>query len=142
MVAFLLLMQPDVGQVLVILAVWFSQWFLAGLPMIWVATSVGIGIVGLIAAYFVFPHVASRIDRFIDPRSGDNYQVDRAMEAFLNGGLWGRGPGEGTVKSYLPDAHADFILAVAGEEFGLVLCFVIVGYVVKQMLLSFFIFGK
>ena len=126
-VAFLLLMQPDVGQVLVILAVWFSQWFLAGLPMIWVATSVGIGIVGLIAAYFVFPHVASRIDRFIDPRSGDNYQVDRAMEAFLNGGLWGRGPGEGTVKSYLPDAHADFILAVAGEEFGLVLCFVIVG---------------
>jgi len=127
LVVVLLLMQPDVGQALVVSAVWFIQWFLAGLPMIWVAVAVGMGIAGLTVAYFVFPHVASRIDRFIDPGSGDSYQVDRAMEAFMNGGLWGRGPGEGTVKGYLPDAHTDFIFAVAGEEFGLVLCLVIVG---------------
>ena len=80
----------------------------------------------MIIAYFVFPHVASRIDRFLDPASGDNYQVDRAMEAFLNGGLFGRGPGEGMAKAYLPDAHSDFILAVAGEEFGLLACLVLV----------------
>ena len=126
LVAALLLLQPDVGQALVVSAVWFSQWFLAGLPMIWVAVACAVGIAGLTAAYFIFPHVASRIDRFIDPAAGDNYQTDKAMEAFMNGGLWGRGPGEGTVKTNLPDAHADFILAVVGEEFGLIVCLVIV----------------
>jgi cell division protein FtsW len=84
------------------------------------------GSVGLLGAYFTFPHVASRIDRFLDPASGDSYQVERGLEAFANGGLWGRGPGEGTVKSLIPDAHADFIFAVAGEEFGLVTCLIIV----------------
>ena len=102
LVAGLLLLQPDVGQALVVSAVWFSQWFLAGLPMIWVAVTIGMGIAGLTTAYFIFPHVASRIDRFIDPASGDSYQVDRAMEAFMNGGMWGRGPGEGTVKRTCP----------------------------------------
>ncbi len=126
LVAGLLLLQPDVGQALVVSAVWFSQWFLAGLPMIWVAVACAVGVAGLTAAYFIFPHVASRIDRFIDPAAGDNYQTDKAMEAFMNGGLWGRGPGEGTVKANLPDAHADFILAVAGEEFGLIVCLIIV----------------
>ena len=67
-----------------------------------------------------------RIDRFLDPASGDSYQVDRSIEAFMNGGLWGRGPGEGTVKEFLPDAHADFVFAVAGEEFGLIACLLIV----------------
>ncbi len=135
LVAGLLLLQPDVGQALVVSAVWFAQWFLAGLSMIWVAVAFGCGIAGLTIAYFVFPHVASRIDRFIDPSSGDSYQVDRAMEAFMNGGLLGRGPGEGTAKMNLPDAHADFILAVAGEEFGLLLCLLIValfGFVVLR----------
>ena len=126
LVVTLLLLQPDVGQTLVLLSVWFSQWFLAGLPMIWVAVVCGLGIAGMTAAYFIFPHVASRIDRFIDPASGDSYQVDRAMEAFMNGGLWGRGPGEGIAKGTIPDAHADFIMAVAAEEFGLILCLLIV----------------
>src|SRR5258708_11430828 len=72
------------------------------------------------------PHVRGRIDRFLDPSVGDSYQVNRSMEAFANGGLWGRGPGEGTVKDVLPDAHADFVFAVAGEEFGVVACLAIV----------------
>lgn len=122
----LLIAQPDIGQSGLIAIVWFGQWFLAGLPMIWGAALGAVGVAGLISSYFIFPHVTSRIDRFLDPAVGDNYQIDRAFEAFTNGGLWGRGPGEGTVKALLPGAHADFIFAVVGEEFGLLACMVIV----------------
>ena len=122
----LLLMQPDVGQALVLSAIAFTQFFLAGLPMLLVVVMVLVGVFGMVGAYYTFPHVASRIDRFLDPEAGDRYQVDRAMEAFQSGGLFGRGPGEGVVKHYLPDAHADFIFAVAGEEFGLLVCLVLV----------------
>src|SRR5690606_18840259 len=111
----------------VVTVTWFAQFFLAGLPIIWVAVLGLLGIAGLIGAYFAFPHVAERIDGFLDPSSGDSYQVDRSLEAFTNGGLYGRGPGEGTVKQFLPDAHADFIFAVAGEELGLFACLLIVG---------------
>lgn len=126
MVLTLLLLQPDVGQAAVLSAIWFAQFFLAGMPMLAVIVMAALGAAGMVAAYFVFPHVQSRIDRFLDPASGDSYQVDRAMEAFSNGGLLGRGPGEGTVKNVLPDGHADFIFAVAGEEFGMIACLVIV----------------
>ncbi|MGE4218405.1 MAG: putative lipid II flippase FtsW [Alphaproteobacteria bacterium] len=122
----LLLAQPDIGQAFVISSVWFTQFFLAGLSMVWVMAIGLLGIAGLTGAYFVFPHVASRIDRFIDPSSGDSYQVDRALQAFAGGGIFGRGPGEGAAKLHLPDAHADFILAVAGEEFGMIACLLIV----------------
>lgn len=118
----LLLAQPDVGQTAVVIAVWFSQLFLTGLSMVWIAIVISLGIGGLITAYFVFPHVASRIDSFLNPQAGDSYQVDRAIEAFMNGGMFGTGPGAGTVKAYLPDAHADFVFAVMGEEFGLIAC--------------------
>jgi len=122
----LLIKQPDLGMAAVVSAVWFTQFFLAGLRLVWVALGMATGIAGLVGAYFALPHVASRIDRFLDPASGDSYQVDRSMDAFMNGGWWGRGPGEGTVKEYLPDAHADFVFAVAGEELGLVTCLIIV----------------
>ncbi len=121
----LLLMQPDLGMSIVVAAVWAAQLFVVGLPM-WIA---GAGVVGgagaLVGAYFVFNHVRSRFDRFLDPSSGDNYQVNTALEAFQNGSLFGRGPGEGTVKAQLPDAHTDFIMAVCGEEFGLIVCVII-----------------
>lgn len=126
LVVALLLAQPDLGQAVVVTAIWFSQWFLAGLSVALVLGLVLLGVISLIGAYFTFPHVASRIDRFIDPKTGDTYQVDKAMEAFTNGGLFGTGPGEGLVKTRLPDAHADFIFAVAGEEFGLIACLVLV----------------
>ena len=126
MTAALLLSQPDLGMTVVVSAIWFGQFFLAGLPMILVVGFIAIGVFGLIGAYFLFPHVSSRIDRFLDPSAGDSYQVDRSLEAFMNGGLIGTGPGEGTVKAYLPDAHADFIFAVAGEEFGGIACLVII----------------
>ncbi len=121
----LLLLQPDVGQAIVVSAVWGVQFFLAGLPLIWVAALALLGASALLGAYVSLPHVALRIDSFLDPRVGDRYQVDRSIEAFANGGLFGRGPGEGTVKANLPDAHADFVFAVAGEELGLFACLVI-----------------
>ncbi|SLN37300.1 putative lipid II flippase FtsW [Oceanibacterium hippocampi] len=122
----LLLLQPDVGMALVISVVWFGQFFIAGLPLIWV---VGLAIMGIglaVGAYAFYPHVTSRVDRFLDPTGGDNYQIDRAMEAFHAGGLFGRGPGEGAVKAVLPDAHTDFIFAVVAEEYGLFICLLVV----------------
>ncbi|MDX1401233.1 MAG: putative lipid II flippase FtsW [Kiloniellales bacterium] len=123
----MLLLQPDVGQSFLLTAIWGAEFFLAGLPLIWVAGLVVTPIVGLIIAYLTLPHVTRRIDSFLDPNAGDQYQITRSIEAFANGGLLGRGPGEGTVKAQLPDAHSDFIFAVAGEEFGLVICLLIVG---------------
>ncbi|MCZ6453606.1 MAG: putative peptidoglycan glycosyltransferase FtsW [Alphaproteobacteria bacterium] len=118
--------QPDMGQTAVIGAVWMTQFFLAGLPMWLVVGLIVLGLAGLAGSYMTMSHVASRIDRFIDPATGDTYQIERSIEAFSNGGLFGQGPGEGTVKNVLPDAHADFVFAVAGEELGLILTLVIV----------------
>jgi cell division protein FtsW len=127
MVFGLLLMQPDLGMAFVVSAVWFTQFCMAGLSLAWVGLFALLGMVALIGAYLFFPHVASRVDRFLDPASGDSYQIDRALEAFMNGGLFGRGPGEGTVKRFIPDAHSDFVFAVVGEEFGLIACLAILG---------------
>ena len=118
--------QPDLGQTAVIGAVWMSQLFLAGLPMVLVVGLIVLGLAGLAGSYMTLTHVASRINRFIDPATGDTYQIDRSLMAFSNGGFFGQGPGEGTVKNSLPDAHADFVFAVAGEELGFILTLVIV----------------
>jgi cell division protein FtsW len=122
---FVLLKQPDLGMTAVITATWFAQFFVAGLPFFWVILFAGLGVGGLFGAYFMFHHVRERVDQFLKG-TGDSYQIDRALEAFQNGGLTGRGPGEGSVKMVLPDAHSDFIFAVAGEEFGLVVCLLLV----------------
>lgn len=118
----LLVAQPDFGQTLLILSVWGALFFMAGMRMIWVGGLVGAAAVGLAGAYFAFTHVARRIKRFLDPASGDTFQIDNAVESFIRGGWLGRGPGEGTVKRVLPDSHADFVFAVAAEEFGIILC--------------------
>ena len=123
----LLLMQPDVGMSILVSVVWGIQFFLAGLPMLLVLVIGLIFISGGFLAYFSFSHVQSRIDRFFDPAGSEAYQVARSLEAFRNGGVFGRGPGEGQVKAVLPDAHADFIFAVAGEEFGLIMTLFVVG---------------
>jgi cell division protein FtsW len=122
----LLMMQPDLGMTVVMVVFTFAQFFVAGIPLLLVGIIAGLGALGLTGAYFAFPHVASRIDRFLDPASGDTYQINTGLEAFMNGGLFGRGPGEGTVKEFLPDAHSDFVFAVAGEEMGFVLCALLV----------------
>jgi cell division protein FtsW len=126
-VAGMLIKQPDIGMAAVVAIVWFAQFYMAGLRLYWVLAGALAGIAGLVSAYLYLPHVKVRIDHFLDPSAGDSYQVNRSIEAFANGGLWGRGPGEGQVKEVLPDAHADFVFAVAGEEFGLIVCLVVVG---------------
>ncbi|WP_024576370.1 MULTISPECIES: putative lipid II flippase FtsW [unclassified Afipia] len=118
----LLVLEPDFGQTMLILMVWGTLFFIAGMRMIWVFGLMGAGAVGLFGAYMMVPHVAGRIKRFVDPASGDTFQVDTAMEAFTHGGWFGQGPGEGTVKRILPDSHTDFVFAVAAEEFGIILC--------------------
>ena len=118
----LLVLEPDFGQTMLILMVWGTLFFIAGMRMIWVFGLMGAGAVGLFGAYMMVPHVAGRIKRFMDPASGDTFQVDTAMEAFTHGGWFGQGPGEGTVKRILPDSHTDFVFAVAAEEFGIILC--------------------
>lgn len=122
----LLIAQPDVGQAVVLSGVWVAQFFLAGLSMWLVAAFALLGAAGLVGAYFALPHVTRRIDAFLDPANADSYQIDRSLEAFANGGLFGRGPGEGLVKTRLPDAHTDFVFAVAGEEMGILVTLIIV----------------
>ena len=140
-VAALLLMQPDVGTTVLVLGAWGIQIFLAGCPLAVIALLTFGGLGAAVGAYFTFDHVRSRVDQFLDPATGEGYQVKRAIEAFHAGGLFGRGPGEGRVKEVLPDAHADFIFAVAGEEFGLIVCLIIValfGFVVLRSFIRTF----
>ena len=127
LIVLLLKSQPDVGMLAVVAAVYFAQLFVGGLNVAWVGIGAGGIVAAAVGAYTVFPHVRSRVTRFMDPSSGDNYQVTTALEAFGNGGLLGRGPGEGRVKDVLPDAHADFVFAVLGEEFGMVVCLLVLG---------------
>ena len=121
-----LVRQPDFGQTMLIALVWGALFFMAGMRLIWVIGLGGAAAVGLAGAYYTVPYVMRRIKRFIDPASGDTFQIDTAIDAFRKGGWLGSGPGEGTVKRYLPDSHADFVFAVAAEEFGIVLCLILV----------------
>jgi cell division protein FtsW len=121
-----LVLQPDIGQSILLVLIWCALFFLSGLAWKWAVGLVSFSIMAVIAAYQFLPHVAKRIQRFIDPSSGDTFQIDTAIESFVRGGWLGRGPGEGTVKRILPDGHADFVFAVAAEEFGIALCLFLV----------------
>jgi cell division protein FtsW len=123
----LLLIQPDVGQTILISVAFGAAFWMAGVPISWV---MGLGVFtvgGLMSTYFLFPHVASRVNRFINPEAADTHQVDRAAEAIAAGGLFGRGPGEGVMKRHVPDLHTDFIYSVAAEEYGLIFSLLLIG---------------
>ncbi|MBE1237516.1 cell division protein FtsW [Phaeovibrio sulfidiphilus] len=123
----MLILQPDFGMTMIVSAVFGVQFFLAGLSLFWVFCLVAAGCAGAYLAYLLIPHVNHRVNAFLDPASTDQYQITQSMRAFTEGGFLGRGPGEGRIKSLLPDAHTDFIYSVAGEEFGLLLCLLIAG---------------
>jgi cell division protein FtsW len=122
MLVSLLVMEPDFGQTMLVLMVWGALFFIAGMRIVWVFGLAGAAAGGLFTAYLFVPHVAGRIKRFMNPASGDTFQVDMASEAFSNGSWFGLGPGEGIAKRSLPDSHTDFVFAVAAEEFGIILC--------------------
>jgi cell division protein FtsW len=122
----LLVAEPDLGQTVLFVTVWGALFFLAGANTFIFGGLAGLAAGGLLGAYYVFPHVAGRINRFLDPDSGDNFQIMTAMQSFERGGWSGTGPGEGIMKRVLPDSHTDFVFAVAGEEFGIALCLLIV----------------
>ncbi|CAN7373471.1 cell division protein FtsW [Rhizobium tibeticum] len=124
-VAALLVAQPDLGQTILTTAVWGGMFFMAGMPWIWIILLGAGGVGGLFGAYYVFPHVALRIDKFLTGE-GDTFQIDTAREAIIRGDWFGQGPGEGIVKRIIPDAHTDFIFSVAAEEFGIVFCMALV----------------
>ena len=111
----LLVLQPDFGQTMLITLVWGALFYMAGMRFIWVLGLGATASVGLIAAFYTVPHVAQRINRFLDPASGDTFKIDIATESFIRGGWFGRGPGEGTIKRILPDGHTDFVFAVAAR---------------------------
>jgi len=123
--ACLLVLEPDIGQTTLIALSTAAMFFLGGLSILFfiilglVAAGFGLG------AYFTLSHVRERIDAFLTGE-GDTYQVDVGREAILHGGWFGQGPGEGTVKRIIPDAHTDFVFSVAAEEYGIILCLIMV----------------
>ncbi|QLF70846.1 putative lipid II flippase FtsW [Peteryoungia desertarenae] len=124
-VAALLIAQPDLGQTILVAAVWGGMFFMAGMPWLWIILLGGLAVAGLFGAYVTLPHVAGRLDRFLTGE-GDTFQVDTAREAIIRGDWFGQGPGEGIVKRIIPDSHTDFIFSVAAEEFGIIFCMLIV----------------
>ncbi len=117
----MLAMQPDFGQAALITAIWLVQAALAGLPLLMVGAIILVAIGALALAYMFEPHVQNRIDGYLHGE-GDTYQVDRALDCFRSGGLYGTGPGEGTAKFRLPEAQTDYVFSVIGEEFGAIAC--------------------
>lgn len=130
----LLMLQPDFGQTLLITLVWGGLFFLAGMPLRWLAMLVLLVAAGTVMAYLLLPHVAERVNLFIDPASGDTMQMDRAIQSFKEGGWFGVGPGEGQLKHQIPDSHSDFIFAVIAEELGIVACLVLLSLIALVVL--------
>jgi cell division protein FtsW len=120
----LLVLQPDLGQTILTTGTWGVMFFMAGMPWFWIIAIGSLAAIGAVGAYFTLDHVASRIDRFWTGE-GDTFQVDMGRDAVINGGWFGVGPGEGTIKRMIPDSHADFVFSVAGEEYGIVFCMLI-----------------
>lgn len=124
----MLLFQPDVGMTIVLVLTWFAQLFISGLSIFMIITFIFLSISAMIGLYFLLPHFASRIDKFLLQSNVDTdlYQIQKSIEAFKSGGLWGKGPGEGVIKTLLPDSHSDFVFSVIGEEFGFIVCILII----------------
>ena len=122
----LLLIQPDVGQTVLITVAFGAAFWMAGVPLSWVMLLGGMAVAGLSSTYFLLPHVHARVDKFISPDTADTHQVDAAAMAQAAGGLFGRGPGEGIMKRHVPDLHTDFIYSVGAEEYGLVFSLILI----------------
>ncbi len=124
-----LLLQPDIGQTALVLATWAALLFLSGISWFVIFGLIIAGVGMLFGAYMFFPHFAKRIDTFINPEDGNTYQVDKALNSLLEGGWFGRGPGESVAKKFIPDAHADYVFSAAAGEFGILFCLCLVALI-------------
>jgi len=129
-IAVLLMLQPDFGQTVIFCTVWMALLMIAGTPMRVLLGIVGMVPVGLVAAYLFYGTARARIDAFLFPDvegegAADHFQVDAAHRTLTAGGWTGTGPGGGSAKFGLPEAHTDYIFSVIGEEFGLIACMII-----------------
>lgn len=124
--AFGLILQPDIGQTILITLAASIIYFISGMPLIVGFIIFILSLIGIGLSYLYVDHFYQRLNIFFNPSLGDTYQIDTAYNAILQGGWFGVGPGEGVIKNILPDAHTDFIFAVAAEEFGLISCFIII----------------
>lgn len=133
----LLALQPDYGQAGLLTMVFMAMYFVSGggLFLLTVAAAIAVGLFA--AGYFLSPHLAARIDAFLNPGEGEAYQVDKALEAIANGGLAGRADSASPVKFSLPDAQTDFIFAVAAEEYGMILCALIIALFMALVVRAF-----
>ena len=128
-----LLLQPDIGQTALVLATWAALLFLSGISwfIIFGLLIAGVGL--LYGAYSFFPHFAKRIDNFLAPEETGNengtYQIKKALDSLLEGGWFGRGPGESLANRRIPDAHADYIFSAAAGEFGILFCMALVALI-------------
>ena len=118
--AAVLLSQPDIGQTALLGMCLAPMLILSGVALRYVLGGGVLAVLGAWAIYTFYPHARERVDTFLNPEGDAAYQVNRALDAIASGGVFGRGPGEGVIKTRLPDAHADFVFAVAAEEFGLI----------------------
>ncbi len=134
----LLLSQPDFGMLVLISTVFFIQLFIANINILWLLLLSLIFLFVAVIAYYLLPHVAKRIAGFLESDDGEiSYQIQRSLESYYQGGLWGKGPGEGTIKFKLPDAHTDFIFPVAAEELGIVFSIFILLLIMYIVIKSF-----
>jgi cell division protein FtsW len=136
-IVLMLAMQPDFGQASLILFSWGVMWFVGGAPMILLMGLAALVVLGGMVAYNGSEHFARRIDGFLSPDVDPNTQLGYATNAIREGGFFGVGVGEGQVKWSLPDAHTDFIIAVAAEEYGLVLVLAIIALYATIVVRSF-----
>ncbi len=125
-IIFLLVTQPDIGQTFLVFLTWMSLIFISGINLLFFLFFFILIILLLLYLIFFVPkfgYVLLRIKSFFDPSSGNNYQSERATEAIINGGFFGKGIGEGILKNRVPEAHTDYIVSVISEEFGAIIIF-------------------
>ncbi len=126
----LLLNQPDVGQSILLITTWVSIIFISGIKISYIIIFFGLLIIFVISIFAIFPdkfgYIIQRLNTFIDPTKGDNFQTDKALAAIKQGGLKGQGMGEGILKESVPEAHTDYIIAVISEEFGSIISILVV----------------
>ncbi len=137
-----LLLQPDIGQTALVLATWAALLFLSGISWFIIFGLMIAGVGMLFGAYAFFPHFAKRIDTFINPDESNGhatYQIEKAINSLLEGGWFGRGPGESLAKKLIPDAHADYVFSAAAGEFGILFCLclvLLIGFIVIRALIG------